>query len=72
MKEELQSLIDKHRTTIRKADYADYLTSDDEIHLAKECARISINYLETYSKYFIIPKVMITHFEELKKELEKI
>jgi|688.fasta_scaffold1020347_2 hypothetical protein len=48
-KEKAQELVDKYRTTIRKADVYGNLASEDEIYLAKECALIAIDLpLEEY------------------------
>jgi len=41
-KEKAQELVDKYRTTIRKADVYGNLASEDEIYLAKECALIAV------------------------------
>ena len=42
-KEKAQELVDKYRTTIRKADVYGNLASEDEIYLAKECALIAVD-----------------------------
>ena len=41
--EKAKELVDKYRTHLRTADKYDYLLSSDEIHIAKQCAKIVVN-----------------------------
>jgi hypothetical protein len=67
-------IVDKHRTTIRKADIYGYLLSDDEIYLAKESALITVIMIMSanpHSNPFNTDVYStMKHWEEVRKEIE--
>jgi len=73
-KEKAQELVDKYRTTIRKADVYGNLASEDEIYLAKECALIAVDEILSMgimsdSGHFRMAK---SYWEEVKQEIENL
>ena len=75
-KEKAMELVDKYRTYIRKADSYNYLLSDDEIYLAKQCALIAVdeilNTLNGMKLIFSDRELVLRFWREVKQELEKL
>ena len=64
--EKATQLIDKYRTIIRISDKYGYLLSDEEIHLAKQCAIVCVNEVIDKDGY------NNDYWQEVKAELEKL
>jgi len=74
-KEKAQELVDKYRTTIRKADVYNNLASEDEIYLAKECALIAVDEILDDDMYDMSQELFenrINYWEEVKQEIENL
>ena len=69
-------IVDKHRTTIRKADIYGYLLSDDEIYLAKESALITVIMIMSASPHSnpfnSTGYSTMGYWQEVKQEIEKL
>ena len=69
-------IVDKHRTTIRKADIYGYLLSDDEIYLAKESALITVIIIMSASPHSnpfnTTGYSTMNYWYEVKQEIEQL
>ena len=83
-KDKAKELVDKYRTYVRIADYYDLNSSEDEIHIAKQCALICVDEI-IEAEHRIWEKVShIAHYvsydqttdyaywQEVKKEINKL
>jgi hypothetical protein len=67
-KEKAIELVDKYRTYVRIADKYDYNLSEDEIHISKQCALITVDEIIESDTQFCYGN----YWQEVKQEIEKL